>query len=125
MEDRSDGWTNPKVLAIFAVLFVCGIACGSLITTTALHWSMHNAAASGQLGLSQLKTKLHLTPQQEQVVTEALDDYVKYYQNIEEEREDVAEHGKQQILSVLNPEQKKIFLKMFRTSGLPTKTSTE
>jgi hypothetical protein len=124
MEDRSEGWTNPKVLAILTVLFVCGIACGSLITTTAIHWRMHSAA-SGQLGLSQLKTRLHLTPQQEHVVTEALDDYVKYYQNIEEEREDVAEHGKQRILSVLNPEQKKIFLKMFRSSGLPTKTSSE
>jgi hypothetical protein len=42
-----------------------------------------------------------------------LDDYGKYYQNIEDEREDVAEHGKQRILSVLDERQKKRFNEIF------------
>jgi hypothetical protein len=111
------------VLAAFIVLFVCGLACGAAITTTVLHWRMHTVAP-GQMGLSQLKAKLQLSPQQEQVVTKELDDYVKYYQNIEEEREDVAEHGKRRILSVLNPEQKKVFLEMFG-AALPTKADSQ
>ena len=73
------------------------------------------------MGLSQLKDRLQLTQQQEEVVTKELDDYVKYYQNIEEEREDVAEHGKRRILSVLTPTQQKTFLEMFKASSLPTK----
>ncbi len=73
------------------------------------------------MGLSQLRKRLHLTPEQDVIVTKELDDYVKYYQNIEEEREDVAEHGKIRILSVLNPAQKKLFLEMFKSSSLPTK----
>jgi hypothetical protein len=47
-----------------------------------------------------------------------LDAYGKYYQNIEDEREDVAEHGKQRILSVLNPDQKKRFLDLLKNPAL-------
>jgi hypothetical protein len=121
---QEESWSNPKVLTAFIVLFVCGLACGSVITTTILHWRMHKAV-SGQMGLVQLKEKLQLSHEQEQVVTKELDDYVKYYQNIEEEREDVAEHGKRRILSVLNPQQKKIFLEMFGASALPTKADSQ
>jgi hypothetical protein len=63
-----------------------------------------------------LKAELNLTPDQERVVTKVLDDYAKYYQNIEDERDDVAEHGKQRILDVLRPEQQKKFTKIFRQS---------
>lgn len=119
-----ESWSNPKVLAIFVLLFVAGVACGSLITTTVLHRRFHATAAS-QMGLSELKEKLQLTPQQQQIVTKELDDYVKYYQNIEEEREDVAEHGKRRILSVLNPEQRRQFLEMFKASTLPSRTNAE
>ncbi|HEX4169398.1 MAG TPA: hypothetical protein VHZ55_28385 [Bryobacteraceae bacterium] len=38
-----------------------------------------------------------------------LDDYGKFYQNIEDEREDVAREGRRQILEALTPEQQKRF----------------
>ncbi len=38
-----------------------------------------------------------------------LDDYGKFYQNIEDEREDVAEDGKKRILEVLTPDQRRLF----------------
>jgi len=62
-----------------------------------------------QLRLKELETKLNLSPEQEQTVTKELDDYAKYYQNIEEQREDVAAHGRQNILTVLTPEQARRF----------------
>ena len=93
---------------------------GSIITDSILHSRMKQAQANGDVGLNQLKVRLQLTPDQEAIVARELDDYAKYYQNIEEEREDVAEHGKRRILSVLNPEQKKMFLEIFRTQSLPT-----
>ena len=63
--------------------------------------------------LNALKAQLNLSPQQEAVVTKELDDYAKYYQNIEEERMDVAQHGKQRILGVLTPQQQKRFVELF------------
>ena len=63
--------------------------------------------------LSRLKAELNLTPEQEKIVIKELDDYAKYYQNIEDEREDVAEHGRQRIIDVLTPDQKKRFKALF------------
>lgn len=69
--------------------------------------------AARRVGLQHLKVELNLTPSQELIVTRVLDDYGKYYQNIEDEREDVAAHGKQRILDVLNDQQKKRFDQIF------------
>ncbi|MBV9157749.1 MAG: hypothetical protein JO097_15905 [Acidobacteriaceae bacterium] len=115
-------WSNPKVLAILAVVFLCGAAFGSAVTRGYLHARMSAAPhdqlaieAARKVGLERLKAQLNLTPQQEETVTKVLDDYGKYYQNIEDDREDVAAHGKQRILDVLNDEQKKRFNEIFGT----------
>jgi hypothetical protein len=98
------------------------MACGSAVTRNYLHSKMfphrqyEGLDAAQRVGLSHLKAELNLTPDQERVVTKVLDDYAKYYQNIEDERDDVAEHGKQRILDVLRPEQQKKFTKIFRQS---------
>jgi hypothetical protein len=115
------GWSNPRVLTIFALIFLCGIAFGSALTRSYLHRHIppardpHEASieSAGHFGLQKLKTQLNLTPEQLQFVTQELDDYRKYYQNIEEERLDVAEHGKQRILDRLNDEQKRKFNDLF------------
>jgi len=70
-----------------------------------------------QVGLQRLKVALNLNSEQEHTVTAVLDDYGKYYQNIEDEREDVAELGKQRILAVLTPDQKKRFKQIFETAS--------
>ena len=62
-----------------------------------------------------LVKELNLTVDQTKAVTGELDEYAKYYQNIEEERSDVARHGIQAILDRLNDEQRKKFLKIFGT----------
>jgi Spy/CpxP family protein refolding chaperone len=66
------------------------------------------------VGLGSLQATLNLTPNQEQVITKILDDYGKYYQNIEDEREDVAEDGKRKILEVLTPKQRERFNQMIQ-----------
>ena len=65
------------------------------------------------IGLKRLKALLNLTDDQEKTVSKELDDYAKYYQNIEEERDDVATHGKYRILAVLTPEQRQKFYSLF------------
>ena len=111
------GWSNPKVLAIIAVVFLCGAAVGTAVTREYLHSKLFRTRERVELAphvnLTRLKTELNLTPDQEKTVTKELDDYAKYYQNIEEQREDVAEHGKQRILDVLNEQQKKRFNEIF------------
>jgi hypothetical protein len=117
MRHNDAGWSNPKVLAIVAVVFLCGAAVGTAVTRQYLHSKMFPVHARVELAphvnLQTMKATLNLTPDQEKIVTKELDDYAKYYQNIEEQREDVAEHGKQRILDVLDEQQKRRFNAMF------------
>lgn len=120
-QDEDVSWRNAKVLSIFGVIFLCGLAAGSVLTRAYLHSRMQVSTpaqtleAAQRLGLERLRVTLHLTPTQEQTITEVLDDYGKYYQNIEDQREDVAEHGKQRILDVLDESQKQHFHQIFHT----------
>ncbi|HLH04043.1 MAG TPA: hypothetical protein VKX25_14850 [Bryobacteraceae bacterium] len=108
-------WSNPKVLTTLAVIFLCGVAVGAVITRGVLHAHMDPPRQAPVIeqarsfGLGVLKEKLNLTPVQEQQITKILDDYAKFYQNIEDEREDTAAVGKQQILQTLTPEQQRRF----------------
>jgi hypothetical protein len=111
-----ESWSNPRILLIFALIFVCGFAAGS--ATIVLFHAHIVPEAKRRVDVESLKAQLHLTPEQAATVDKELDDYAKYYQNIQEEREDVAEHGMYRILAVLNPEQKKQFLRLFRAEPL-------
>ena len=119
MRHNDAGWSNPKVLAIVTVIFLCGAAFGSAVTRQYLHSKLfpprqqEPIEIARRVGLSRLKAELNLSPDQEKIVTKELDDYAKYYQNIEEQREDVAELGKQRIMDVLNDQQKRRFTEMF------------
>jgi hypothetical protein len=121
---KDAGWSNPKVLACLAVVFLCGAALGSAITSGFLHARLAKSDraldmnTAQHVGVRHLKEELNLSAEQEQTVMKVLDDYGKYYQNIEDEREDVAEHGRQRILSVLNEQQKKRFLKLLQDPSL-------
>ena len=116
-------WSNPRVLATLAVIFLCGAAVGSVITRGLLHSHIEvtrSAPAIEQarrIGLGTLKTELNLTPAQEKVITKILDDYAKFYQNIEDEREDVAAVGKQRILEALTPDQRQRFNTLLGTKA--------
>lgn len=122
---RNDvGWSNPKVLTILTVIFLCGAALGAAVTSRFLHARLTpperraTIERAQRLGVQHLRTELKLTPEQNDTVMKVLDDYGKYYQNIEDEREDVAEHGKQRILSVLDAGQKRRFLELLKDPSL-------
>lgn len=125
LRQRDAGWSNPKVLGILAIIFVCGLACGAAVTNAFMHYRMANGSnyqsmeRARQIGWQKLKNELELTPAQVEIVTKELDDYAKYYQNIEDQREDVAALGTQHILNVLTPDQKQRFYKLLgiRPSG--------
>jgi hypothetical protein len=104
------GWNNPKVLTLFAVIFLCGLACGAALWAMYVHSHMQPAPIS----MERLKAELHLNGEQRQAVDRELDEYAKYYQNIEEERQSVADQGKKNMLKVLTPDQQKRFLQLFQ-----------
>jgi hypothetical protein len=122
MQHQSDpGWSNPRVLTIFALIFFIGTVLGCALTLSYMHRHILHAdphvnsiESAGHYGLQGLKSELNLTPEQQHFIAQELDDYGKYYQNIEEERRDVAEHGMQRILDRLDEPQKKKFNDLFR-----------
>lgn len=119
-------WSNPKVLSTLAIIFLCGAAFGAAITRGYIHsrWIAQTAPPPAierarHVGLGNLKAKLNLTPAQEQEIMKILDDYGKFYQNIEDEREDVAEYGRRRILNALTPEQQARFNDMITPHPRP------
>lgn len=107
------------MLVVLAIVFLCGLAVGAAAMRTYLHARMfptpeqHAIEQARRLGLDRLKTELDLTPQQDRAITGILDDYGKYYENLEDQRDDAAEMGRERILEVLNPSQKQRFNKIF------------
>jgi hypothetical protein len=113
------GWANAKVLVILAVVFLSGSVFGAAAMREYLHTRLHLPAAHdfvyhGQrVGFDNLRSTLALTSDQEETVKQVLDDFAKYYQNLEEQREDVTEAGKRKIFAVLTPDQKRRFNDLF------------
>jgi Spy/CpxP family protein refolding chaperone len=114
------GWTNPKVIAILAIVFLFGSVVGAAAMRQYVHYRFHLPAAHDfpyhghRIRFETLKADLNLTPDQEQTVKQVLDDFAKFYQNLEEQREDVADAGKRKIYSILTPEQKRRFADLFQ-----------
>jgi len=111
LQSDEASWSNPKVLITLVVIFLCGAAFGSVLTRSYIHQRIDKHSVP--ITLQNLKAELKLTPDQEKTITKELDDYVKYYQNIQEQRDDVAAVGRRHILDVLTPEQKKRFNEIF------------
>jgi hypothetical protein len=111
-QDDDASWSNPKILLVLALIFLCGTAVGSAVTQRVIH-SRITRSKSMEVQLKDLKSALGLSPEQQQIVNKELDDYAKYYQNIEEERANVARFGKERIFKVLTPEQQKRFNDIF------------
>jgi len=111
-QDDDASWSNPRILLVLALIFLCGTAVGSAVTQRVIH-SRVTRSKSMEVQLKDLKSALNLTLEQQQTVNKELDDYAKYYQNIEEERANVARYGKERIFKVLTPEQRKRFNQIF------------
>jgi hypothetical protein len=113
------GWWNPRVLAILALVFLCGSAFGA----AAMRVYLHRVIISGpqivlnghRLSLTQLDRELNLRTDQRLQVELILDDYAKFYQNVEDQRQGVAEHGKQKIIELLDDHQRARFEELLHT----------
>lgn len=122
---------NPKVISTLVLVFLAGAVVGALGMRLGLHEALHpaiggqgapfDAAASAQRRvprgshsavLQRFKTELDLSGTQTEQIAAVLDDYRRYYQNIQDELNDVRATGKSRIMEILQPQQREKFEKI-------------
>lgn len=101
-------WQNPRVLAILLAVFLAGGVFGALTMRAGLHGWMHGKNDS-VLRYDKLTRELNLTPEQSRQLKTILDDYARYHQDLQAQLDDWKATGKNQILRILDPEQRARF----------------
>jgi Spy/CpxP family protein refolding chaperone len=117
-------WRNPKVLRVLSLVFVAGGLCGAVTFRTARILMRRDPPVTFPSGggstslrekekaMSLLQRELNLTPAQSDKVSAIIDDYKRYYGNIQDQVEEVRATGKNRILEVLDPQQRTKFEKL-------------
>src|SRR5690606_11784370 len=90
-----------------------GMACGALTMRLKSRQSSSRAAMARLENkknvLASFKKELNLTPQQEEKMEIVLDDFMKYIHDLQVQMDEIRSHGRDQILKILDDEQKKKF----------------
>jgi len=106
-------WRNPRVLSVLVAVFMAGAVCGALTMRAGLHRVLHGASTSSReeavLSYDKLSTELNLSPEQRRQLKTILDDYARYHEDLQAQLDDWRATGKNQILRILNPEQRARF----------------
>lgn len=116
-------WSNPRVLAVLLLVFVSGTLSGAIAyrmirskrnnpPTSAASPSWNNKDGF----LARYKKELNLTDEQTAKMAKVLDDYKMYYQNLQEQLEEVRSTGKSEILKILDETQRQKFEKLVADS---------
>jgi Spy/CpxP family protein refolding chaperone len=108
------GWQNPRILMTLVLVFLTGAMAGAIGMRAGLHEQLHRSAVywkgeKAEFSYDQLKKELDLTPDQAQRLKTILDDFVKYHDDLEAQIEDVRATGRNRIVQILTPEQRKKF----------------
>jgi hypothetical protein len=110
--DRNS-WQNPRILALLLLIFLCGALAGALAMRSSVHTKLHQgywkSNGSELFSYDKLKTQLNLTSEQSERLKTILDDFVKYHEDLENQIEDVRATGKNRIVQMLTPDQRKKF----------------
>jgi hypothetical protein len=113
---------NPKIVFLILLVFACGAMTGAVATRYRIRGTLFRVNASAapktwkeagkEISVDHFRKELGLTESQTREVAEVLDDFMKYYQTLQAQMDDVRANGKERILSILNPEQREKFGKM-------------
>ena len=120
--DRAS-WQNPRILTTLVMVFLCGALVGAITMRSGLHDKLHRSAAAywrdgqSEFSYDRLKRDLNLTPDQAERLKTILDDFVKYHEDLQAQIEDVRATGRNRILQMLTPEQRRRFEQL--STGLP------
>jgi hypothetical protein len=110
-------WRNPKIILILLTVFLCGSAAGALglryvNRAPAQKNSPYWREGGKDISLQKFRKELDLTGDQAREVELVLDDFMKYYQTLQAQMDEVRANGKERILQILNPSQKDRFGRM-------------
>lgn len=112
-------WQNPRVLTTLLLVFISGAFVGAVGMKFGLHPYLHHSTSgtledpkASQLFLDHCQRDLNLTPQQVTEMRHILDDYKFYYQNMQEQLDEVRATGKARIMELLNDDQRQKFKKL-------------
>ncbi len=116
MSDHRMTWQNPRILCILLLVFVCGATAGAVAmrlgtsrrATTGSYWR----EGGRDISLERFRRELNLTPEQAKDMEVVLNDFVMYYQTVQEQMHEVRSSGKARILQILNEGQRTRFLQM-------------
>jgi Na+-transporting NADH:ubiquinone oxidoreductase subunit NqrF len=106
------------------MVFVCGGLVGAITMRSGIHDRMHRASGAYwkddkvAFSYDRLKKDLNLMAAQSDRLKTILDDFVKYNEDLQSQIEDVRATGKNRIVQILSPEQKKRFEEL--CNQLPT-----
>jgi Spy/CpxP family protein refolding chaperone len=117
-------WQNPRILTTLVLVFLTGAMAGAVGMRAGLHEQLHRSAAyfrgdPGSFSYDQLRKQLNLTPDQSEHLKTILDDFAKYHDDLEAQIEDVRATGRNRIVQILTPEQRKRFEQL--SNQLPTR----
>jgi hypothetical protein len=117
---------NPKVIGTLVVVFLAGAAVGALSMQMGLHDKLHRTVSAAQAPparkdstndalVQRFKTELNLSGDQTVKIAMVLDDYREYYQNLQDQLDDVRSTGKTRIMQILDDQQRAKFEKIMGT----------
>ena len=113
---NSSPWRNPRVASTLLLVFLCGSAAGALLmkkTSVASAAPAPAWKANGrEVTVQRFKSELKLNPKQTSELELVLDDFMKYYQTLQAQMDEVRASGKERILGVLDDSQKEKFNQM-------------
>jgi len=107
-------WQNPRILTTLVLVFLTGALSGAIGMRAGLHRELQRSTAYWrgdriQFSYDLLKRDLNLTPDQSLRLKTILDDFAKYHDDLEVQIDDVRATGRNRILQILTPEQRKRF----------------
>lgn len=109
-------WQNPRILCVLLLVFLCGAATGALtmrlgfiqVRRDMTYWKEEGK----EITLDRFRKELGLTSDQARQMEVVLNDFVMYYQTLQQQMVEVKSSGKERILQILDQNQREKFLRM-------------
>jgi hypothetical protein len=107
-------WQNPRILSTLVLVFLTGALAGAIGMRAGLHSGVQRSGTywrgeKVQFSYELLKRDLNLSADQSSKLKTILDDFAKYHDDLELQIDDVRATGRNRILQILTPEQRKRF----------------
>ena len=117
MTDTRMTWQNPRILSILLLVFLCGAMAGAVTMRLGFPQTLRPPQSywkegGKEISLDRFRRELNLNDDQARQMESVLNDFVMYYQSLQEQMNDVRSQGKFRIMQILNEDQRQKFNRM-------------